>query len=147
MTIWGCIWLSSALSHNIMIILQSEGKHKVCYCFNGSLLTFSVTYWQRCRSWSPSGRISGSTMGTMPCWGQREAVSWQKTTALPLLIYDFLDVPTITELAKREPADFESSYATPVELLWENSILNSTFKSGGVLRCANKSLTIWQMLA
>lgn len=31
--------------------------------------TFSVTYWQRFRSWSPSGRISGSTMGTMPCWG------------------------------------------------------------------------------
>lgn len=29
-------------------------------------LTFSVTYWHRLRSWSPSGRISGSTMGTMP---------------------------------------------------------------------------------
>lgn len=30
-------------------------------------LTFSVTYWQRWRSWSPSGKISGSTMGTKPC--------------------------------------------------------------------------------
>lgn len=29
-------------------------------------LTFSVTYWQRLRSWSPSGRISGSTIGTIP---------------------------------------------------------------------------------
>lgn len=60
---------------------------------------------------------------------------------------DFLDVPTITDLAKKEPADFECNYATPVELLLENSILNSTLKSRGVLRCANKCLTIWQMLA
>jgi len=32
----------------------------------GMAPTFSVTYWQCFRSWSPSGRISGSTMGTMP---------------------------------------------------------------------------------
>lgn len=37
-------------------------------------LTFSVTYWQRCRSWSPSGRISGSTMGTRPFWWRRGLV-------------------------------------------------------------------------
>lgn len=37
----------------------------MCLC-PGCGLTFSVTYWQRLRSWSPSGRISGSTIGTMP---------------------------------------------------------------------------------
>jgi len=40
------------------------------------LLTFSVTYWHRLRSWSPSGRISGSTMGTMPfCKHQADAIT------------------------------------------------------------------------
>lgn len=34
--------------------------------YSGRMLTFSVAYWHRCRSWSPSGRISGSTMGTKP---------------------------------------------------------------------------------
>lgn len=34
--------------------------------------TFSVTYWPRFRSWSPSGKISGSMMGTMPCWPGEE---------------------------------------------------------------------------
>jgi len=29
--------------------------------------TFSVTSWQRSRVWFPSGRISGSTIGTIPC--------------------------------------------------------------------------------
>lgn len=33
---------------------------------NKESLTFSVTYWQRWRSWSPSGKTSGSTMGTKP---------------------------------------------------------------------------------
>ena len=28
--------------------------------------TTSVTFWQRSKSWSPSGKISGSTIGTIP---------------------------------------------------------------------------------
>ena len=38
------------------------------HCWRFDERTFSVTYWQRSRSWSPSGRISGSTIGTRPFW-------------------------------------------------------------------------------
>ncbi len=52
---WWIIWLCSAFIG-----------------YSGKKLTFSVAYWHRCRSWSPSGRISGSTIGTRPFYRQKE---------------------------------------------------------------------------
>lgn len=51
------LWTQSL--HRLATDLRRGGEEQ------GSL-TFSVTYWQRWRSWSPSGKISGSTMGTKP---------------------------------------------------------------------------------
>jgi hypothetical protein len=63
--------------------------------------TFSVTYWQRFKSWSPSGRISGSTMGTMPFCG-RDRVMRQG-----LLTRSLLTINLMTETqASKASADY-----------------------------------------
>lgn len=56
-----------------MFGLRRHPSRKMLFSFNAlnvAAKTLSVTFWQTSMEWSPSARISGSTMGTSP-------FSWQ----------------------------------------------------------------------
>lgn len=123
-------------------VISKAGVSPFIWPFHSSL-TFSVTYWQRCRSWLPSGRISGSTMGTMPCWqggGTEQLASWQRTIALPRLVLClYTSCQTWTKLCNSSRAtSWHWQIRFVVWILW--------------LQCRyvwhfSACLTIWQMLA